>query len=810
MSADDEASQKDQRQRLLDEIKRRAEEAELKRIEDEEKQSAPRRPPVPPPVDPPGNVEPPEPLSRVEEVRERLVIALDRGLPDKAGPLLGEFSTLAPNDPELRAYQLRLAVLQENQQSVKVKKRSPEKMREDAQRQRESLKKKLSDLLAQAAKHYEYEKYDLALKDIEEILAEDEENEEATKLKEEIEKAKVLADQIREEEARRKAEETAAAPPPQARKEPVREGDPWGETIKESKSETVYHDVAEEAAAAPKVRKRPFVERAVERASKIHIPVKPVLIVAGIALVVTAAYFIITAVQNAVFPPKYSLIIFPGTTNTRDGSLDYYVEGYGEELINAVAVASDLRLIGPGTSLTFQDPRLHNAQSAKLVGAGSFVVWNLDRSGDVVTVNVSMYDTMQANPVWSNEFKGSVREAAALRVEIARAMLSQLGVTTTPAQEQSLTSALPFYGDAYDAYLHGMYFLRRPDSASLSASLEWFRQSLDADSSVAATCAAAGRAHLLLYELGIDSSRSHFERAHQLARRALSIDPKCPEGLLLSGIMMSSYMNDIEKAKELAEGAAAVLPGSAEVHRSLSHVYLRSGAVQEALRSAHQSVSLDPRAMDSFTRLGSAYLYKALYTDQDQTHRLVDFDSARVQYERAASLSPNPVEYSAQWLADALMYVQQHDRSIRILVDRTALLRESYIDLYKLGRVYQSAGKPVNQWKAVFQRSRDVLRSRISSSPADAVAYSYLALVHTRLGESRQAQTATKRALELGPANVVVLYNVARMHAIQKNTAEALAFLSKAIEKHWQVEAVLDIDFFNIQNEPEFRRAIAQ
>ncbi len=811
MSADEEARQKEQRQRLLDEIKRRAEEAELKRIEDEEKQSSPPPASGPPQVaQPPRNVEPPEPLSRTEEVRERLVIALDRGLPEKAVPLLGEFITLAPNDPELRAYQLRLAVLQENQQSVKVKKRSPEKMREDAERQRETQKKKISELLAQAAKHYEYEKYDLALKEIDEILAEDEDHEEATKLKEEIEKAKSLADRIKEEEARRKAEEVATAPPPKAKPEPVREGDPWGEVIKESTSETVYHDAEEEGTAAPAVRKRPMVERAVEHASKIRIPIKPLLIGTGVCLLAAAAYFIVAAIQNAVFPPKYSLVVFPGTTNTRDGTLDYYVEGYGEELINTIAIVGDLRLIGSTTSLSFQDPRMQNAQSAKTVGAGSFVIWNLDKTEGALTVNLSLYDTVQANPVWSREFKASTREAAALRVEIARAILSQLGVETTADQNRLLQRSISSDGDAYDAYLHGSYFLRRADSTSLLTALGWFQQSLDADSSHAAVFAAAGRAHFLLYDLSIDTSRHHLERAHQLARIALSIDPRCPKGLLLSGMVLSSYMSESDKAREMTEEAAAILPASAEVQKTLSHVYLRSGIVLEALKSANKAVSIDPRNTESYTRLGSAYMYKALFTDQDQTHRLAEFDSARVQFEKGALLSQNQVEYSAKWLADVLMFVQRHDRSIRILVDRTAILRESYVDLYKLGRVYQSAGKPVDQWKAVFQRARDVLRARISAVPGDAVAYSYLALVHTRLGESRQAETASARALDLGPDNVSVLYNIARMNSIQKNDTEALAFLSRAIEKQWQVESVLDVDFFNIQEEPEFRSAIAQ
>ena len=132
MVSDDEAGQKSlERKRLLEEIRKRAEEAELKRLEEHEKGTASGGDPQSSSISDnrsAGRVSSP----RVEELREKLTIALDRGLVEKAAGLLGEFTNLSPADTDLRSYQLRLAVLQENQQGVKVKKRSSEKMREDA------------------------------------------------------------------------------------------------------------------------------------------------------------------------------------------------------------------------------------------------------------------------------------------------------------------------------------------------------------------------------------------------------------------------------------------------------------------------------------------------------------------------------------------------------------------------------------------------------------------------------------------------------------------------------------------------------
>ena len=110
MSTDDQEKQSE-KERLLEEIRRRAEEAELRRLEEEETGT----------VEPPSDVAPPEqevlpldapaPLSppstrkaapppksvraqKVLVLRERLTIALDRGKIDKAVDILAELSGL--------------------------------------------------------------------------------------------------------------------------------------------------------------------------------------------------------------------------------------------------------------------------------------------------------------------------------------------------------------------------------------------------------------------------------------------------------------------------------------------------------------------------------------------------------------------------------------------------------------------------------------------------------------------------------------------------------------------------------------------
>jgi len=49
-----------------------------------------------------------------------------------------------------------------------------------------------------------------------------------------------------------------------------------------------------------------------------------------------------------------------------------------------------------------------------------------------------------------------------------------------------------------------------------------------------------------------------------------------------------------------------------------------------------------------------------------------------------------------------------------------------------------------------------------------------------------------------------VLHLTARMYALQKDKAQALDFLRKALNRRFTLASILDLDYFNLYSEPEF------
>src|SRR5262245_10176626 len=206
MASEEKNDPKDlERRKFLEEIRRRAEEAEMRRIEEEElsapivdpeeditpvvQETAPvpkRESPALPPVD--------EEL--LIDLRSRFTLAIDRKNSEEASELYDELADLIPGTIELRSFQRALRSLTRASHRAPEIPPSPPPDEEQDKKVREQRKKKIAALLEQSLSLYQQEKYDKARVTVEELLALEKDNEDATELLSKISKAKELADLV--------------------------------------------------------------------------------------------------------------------------------------------------------------------------------------------------------------------------------------------------------------------------------------------------------------------------------------------------------------------------------------------------------------------------------------------------------------------------------------------------------------------------------------------------------------------------------------------------------------------------------------
>lgn len=481
----------------------------------------------------------------------------------------------------------------------------------------------------------------------------------------------------------------------------------------------------------------------------------------------------------------------------------YVATGFMEDLIADVSRIGDVRVINPATANAFGASTAPAGQIARALGANYVLSWSIARAPTAFDIQLTFADTLGGNKLWGSQFHVSERELSATRPEIVRGLASGMGIKALTADGNVVNTIATNNAAAYDEYLRGRALLRSGDSFAPEDALMLFGQALKLDPEFAEAHAAAAWAHLLSYETSAEIQTSQVSGAITEVQKALSGGVKTSEMFRAWGLA-EQCRGDFDKAVARFEQAVGVSPSDAESQRRLAVAYAAKGRIDEAVKAAQRSVADDPGNIAAHTLLGEVEQFKALHELDNRD----DYRAAMKAYDQGMRLARDKSGYGSGLYVEVLVHLDQIDKVTDILLDRTARIRDSYADFYNLGRVQQSAGKPIGEWQATFVRARDILTARLAAQGDDAVAQAYLALVYTRLGTFKDALAASARAQAAAPADNDVLYLTSRMYALQKDKKHALEYLAKALTRRYSLGAVLDMDYFGLHADPDFLAAL--
>ncbi|MGA9116907.1 MAG: hypothetical protein WB626_09040 [Bacteroidota bacterium] len=803
MDTSEESRRKDlERKALLDQIRRSAEEAEMRRLEEEER-SAAARGSEPGPDSPPASAS----GTRASELRERIRIALERRLPQKAAPLLAELRSLAPDDPFLEDYGARLADLEEEQGGEKQARegRRARGPHGKPPSERVSRQKKIAQFLGRADAFYQQEKYDQALEEVGSVLELDPWHEEALALRDAVEKARDLARRVREEEALKRPEfgPTAPAGPPVPGGKP---GEVWGDTPPGPQTQTVYADPEEQSGVH--VQKPPLLDRAVDAIGRVRIPLKPIAIAAGVVGAALLVYVAARTIWTTVAPPRYSLLVIPATAAPADTSMDLLAEGLTEDLVQHLAALGEARVLAPATVFSTRHPRGDAQAAARRLGASHYLEWRIERTARGWDVSAELRDTLESRPVWTGAWAVSPEDLSLLKRRIAEEILDPIGIVTSPAEESGLERAFPARPGAYAAWCEAAARLRRSPTLGIGPALAVLERGREEDGSFPGIPALEAWAHVSAFQTETDTSRGRLALASTLAQRALASDPN--SALALRALGTARVLGgETQEGTARLEEAVRLAPGDAETWRQLAVAYLMLGRPNDALKAAEHSADRDPLNEAAGTMLGHVRHFRGQYGNASEEDRRLEFEEALSAYMRGARLSGDRTAYESGPMAEVLVYLQRSEEAARILGNLVAVEREDYDALYRLGRIYQAAGK-LELGKRDLERARTALLRRHGNPPRDALPLTSLALIQTRLGYRDSAAQASVQAMRKDSASGAVQYALARMFAIQGDRGPAIAHLRRAILTGYRLPLLLDMDFFNVRNDPEFVAALVR
>lgn len=535
----------------------------------------------------------------------------------------------------------------------------------------------------------------------------------------------------------------------------------------------------------------------------------PGRLVYGIAVVSAVAVgigaYLLTATESTSEVPApldESIAVLPFVNFSDDKANEYFSDGLTEEILNVLAQVGDLQVASRTSSFYYKGKDQNIQAIAQALNVHYVLEGSVRLAGASMRITAQLIDGSTGFHLWSGTYDRETTDVFAVQSDIARQVARNLKIVMSNNLEEALGKQPTENFEAYDAYLRGRDYLRRPLSdANLQNAGIQFQQSLKLDPTFGMAYAGICETRLMQYQN--NPAPRLFEEAEKACNRAMTRDGKSAEVSLALGRLhmltgqSEQAMGEIDRALTLKpRWAEAILaraqtlairglpieaeaefkrlieidPGYAQAYKTLGNFYYHNGRFDDAIANYAEVIKRIPDEWTVYSNFGSAYYMKGdlqsaaeiwlklAEKNEDPTlfanigsmyFYLRRFEDAIGMYVKAAKLAPNVPEH---WGNQGEAYRQIPDewnkaeaaykKAITLAEEQLVVNPNNYDLMTQLAVFYSGLGD--------FDKAFELLARGHAAGTVDFYYYYQAALVYVRAGNPVKAEDALMRAVEMG------------------------------------------------------------
>ena len=577
-------------------------------------------------------------------------------------------------------------------------------------------------------------------------------------------------------------------------------------------------------------------------------PAVAALIASLIALVAAMGW---NVWESELFRParEKGIAVLPFENLSRDPDNAYFADGIQDEILTRLASIADLQVISRSSTQHYQSKPRDLGQIAKQLGVAHILEGSVQKSGDVVRVNVHLIKAANNFHLWADTFDRKLTDVFAVESEVAKAVADHLRAKLTGQEEQIITAKPTDNVEAYDAYLRGLaYNLKTQTFANALGAQKYLREAVRLDPKFALSWALLSYVDAVGYRTTfLQPTVALREEARQAAETALALQPNLGEAIWAKGYYHYSCLKDYDTAVRYFEQARQFLPNKSQIPESLAYVARRRGQWDQSESYFNEAERLDPRNVSMLEQHGLSYTVLRRFPEAlrkfDQVIDIAPEDvetialkaaiaQAQGDLPRAAAilgpLNPNADDPQALETQVYQAILERHPAQIIPQLKEILAKPDPALGFYNgelrfwLGWAQEVAGDHLAAQES-WRQARSELEPFLKEQQGNYILIGDLALANMGLGDKAAAFKLIERAMVVGPTEKDALDGpisieiLARVAARMGEPDRALAALQKLLsipcngalaENVPLTPALLRLDpmFDPLRNEPRFQK----
>ena len=452
-----------------------------------------------------------------------------------------------------------------------------------------------------------------------------------------------------------------------------------------------------------------------------------------------------------------SIAVLPFVNASSDAENEYLSDGITDELIDALAKISGLRVSSRTSVFALKGKSLDVRAVGALLGASVVLEGTVRKAGDRLRITAQLTSTEDGRLLWSQRFDRQLVDVFEIQDEIAGTIVTTLRATMFTELSEHVPRRYTENINAYGLYLKGRYAWNKRTHEGVAEAIAYFEQAIAEDPSYAPAYAGLADSYALDVDYRSIPVAEAYARAKEYARKALALDESVPSAHASLAWSLFIYDWDWGEAEREFRRAIELNPRYGSAHQWYGFLLSSRGQHDAALLEGHTALELDPASVSGRRSVGWMCFYARRY------------DQALDHLARAIEMNPMAVE------------------SYRIL-----------------GTVLELAGKS--------GEAERVLRDAVDLPGADAYTKATLGWVLARAGKRAEAEAILGELEALGRGGYVSPAALAILHIGFGNTDRALDLAERAYEdrRGWLVYFKVNPMLDPLRDSPRFKALVAK
>ena len=330
----------------------------------------------------------------------------------------------------------------------------------------------------------------------------------------------------------------------------------------------------------------------------------------AVLLIAGAVLYFRAAAKRPASPAQagLSIAVLPFTNLSGDKEQEYFSDGLSEELMSLLAKVKELHVVGRTSSFFFKGKNVKLGDIGRELRVATVLEGSVRRAGGRLRVSTQLVNVADGFQVWAEAYDRNVDDVFAVQDEIAEAVVAALRVRLLPQERPRSSERRTSNPEAYNQYLLGRHFFDRGNPDNYRRSVAAYQKAVELDPRFAAAYAGLAISEALAADISSKTTANleqDRQKALEAATKALSLDPRLPEGYTARGYLRSTATWDWSGARADLERALSLDPRNAATHTQYSTILACLGRLPEAINEARTAIDLDPLSAEAWITLGS-------------------------------------------------------------------------------------------------------------------------------------------------------------------------------------------------------------